>query len=293
MNHDEDKFGEILNTFWEEFEDFHTKKGKFANKNHIWTSHDIRFGNSHYWHFKNSLRYTKILGSFACRVCSKILGIGSAERSWGDVKHLKTNKRSHLSGEATKKQATIYGAYCMEKASMFGQMEKEGPITIWDDNDFDKTFDMSCDKEGEEVTTRKQIRFFKAWEEDWEEKAILTKDPVSVAKLVAKYGGLAFWDDDTEQILVSEEKELDWRKRRGKNKSGYCLPCYPEDYDKESEDAEDDIVYWEFVSDLRYSIAEHYKKNPSLGVQVLENKDDEETAEAAEESQTTLESKYH
>lgn len=118
MNRDEALMGELLNTFWQEFEDFHNKLGPYSNKDHIWISTDIRLCNSHFWHSKNSLRYTKILGQFACRVCSKILGIGSAERSWGDVKHLKTNKRSHLSAENIKKQATIYGAYCIEKADI-------------------------------------------------------------------------------------------------------------------------------------------------------------------------------
>ena len=42
-------------------------------------------GNSHLWHQKYSLPSTKVLSSVACRVTSEIPGIGSAERSWGDV----------------------------------------------------------------------------------------------------------------------------------------------------------------------------------------------------------------
>jgi hypothetical protein len=51
-----------------------------------------------------------ILGKFACGICSKIVGIGLAKCNWGDVKTLKTGKRSHLSAEATEKQAMTYGA---------------------------------------------------------------------------------------------------------------------------------------------------------------------------------------
>ena len=40
----------------------------------------------HLWHKKYSLPSTKVLGFVAFRVTSKILGIGSAERSWGYVK---------------------------------------------------------------------------------------------------------------------------------------------------------------------------------------------------------------
>ena len=72
----------MINLFWEEFDYFHSKTGPFENREHIWVSGDIRLGASHIWHSKNSLRYTKVFGRLACRVCSKILGIGSAERAW-------------------------------------------------------------------------------------------------------------------------------------------------------------------------------------------------------------------
>ena len=106
---DSDELALIMNTFWEEFEQFKTKSGPFE-KAYIWseTNTDLNLGKSHIWHKKNSYYQTKILGRFACRVCSKIVGMGSAERNWGDVKHLKSEKRSHLSAEATEKQATIF-----------------------------------------------------------------------------------------------------------------------------------------------------------------------------------------
>lgn len=90
--------GGVLNCFWEEFEHFHNKTGPFKDRDHIWNSADINNGDvsntlafyynpandtyssflllnpqSHIWHSKNSLRYTKIFGRLACRVCSKIL----------------------------------------------------------------------------------------------------------------------------------------------------------------------------------------------------------------------------
>ena len=36
--------------------------------------------------------FTKVLGFVACRVTSKVLGIGAAESSWGDVKTIKYGK---------------------------------------------------------------------------------------------------------------------------------------------------------------------------------------------------------
>jgi hypothetical protein len=95
---------------------FHSKCGPYANRKHIWVSQDLTDGNSHLSHKNNSLRYTAILGKLACLVCSKSLGIGSTERSWGDVKHLKTDKRSKLSDVSTKIQSTIFGASCVEQS---------------------------------------------------------------------------------------------------------------------------------------------------------------------------------
>ena len=52
----------------------------------------------------------------ACRTTSKILGIGAAERSWGAVKHLKTDKRAHLSSGRVEKQAILYSTAWIEEA---------------------------------------------------------------------------------------------------------------------------------------------------------------------------------
>ena len=50
------------------------------------------------------LPYTKVLGYVACRVSSKCLGIGSADRSWEDTKHIKSGKRSHMSAASIEKK---------------------------------------------------------------------------------------------------------------------------------------------------------------------------------------------
>jgi hypothetical protein len=98
VGYSEDKMGSLINSFWQEFEDFQSKTCPYANQEYIFRNHvDLSSGNIHFWHKKETLRFTIIFGRFACRVCSKILGIGSAEHSWGDVKHLKTNQQSHLS----------------------------------------------------------------------------------------------------------------------------------------------------------------------------------------------------
>ena len=74
-----------------------------------------RTSSSAIWHAKYLLPHTEVLGIVACRSTSNHLGIGSAEWSWGDAKHLKTDKRSHLSADKTEKQSVLYTTACIEE----------------------------------------------------------------------------------------------------------------------------------------------------------------------------------
>jgi hypothetical protein len=132
----------------------------------------------HLWHQIHSQPYTNVLddiplswGAFACIVCSKLLGIGSAERSWGGVKHLKTNKRSHIpsqfkcSGEAGN---SVWSLLCREgKALPNQQAQNEGGD--WEEEDFQS---LGFDKylldliviSGDKKIAGKFFAFTEAWE---------------------------------------------------------------------------------------------------------------------------------
>jgi hypothetical protein len=72
---DSDELAAIMNTFWDEFEHFKAKTDCYS-KPYIWSvsrNSDIITGKSHLWHKKYSYCQTKVLGKFACRVCSKIV----------------------------------------------------------------------------------------------------------------------------------------------------------------------------------------------------------------------------
>ena len=71
-----------LDLFWTECTDFNNKNYSFDGDEFIWRRKDIRDGNSHFCHQKYSLPCTKLIGFVACRVTSKVLGIGVDERSW-------------------------------------------------------------------------------------------------------------------------------------------------------------------------------------------------------------------
>ena len=84
---------------WSEYTLFNHKNDPFDSNDFIWNSKYITDGNSHLWHQKYSLPSTTVLDFLACKITSKILGIGSAESSWGDVKTIKLEKRSAIGSE--------------------------------------------------------------------------------------------------------------------------------------------------------------------------------------------------
>jgi hypothetical protein len=118
--------------FWEERTDFKNEMGLFANKR-ICKSHPRKNGQSHIWHERYSSSLTKVLGFVACRVTSKTLVIGTAERNWGGVKQLKTDKRSHLSMASVEKQAVIFGAASMEEERVKRQAAEKFDASTIDD----------------------------------------------------------------------------------------------------------------------------------------------------------------
>jgi hypothetical protein len=201
--------GELTNVFWNEFEDFQSRTGIYNDREYIFINHaNLTSGHLYLWHKKEALHYTKSFGKFTCRVCSKILGIGSTEWSWGDVKSLKNDKHSHLSGKRVKKQTTIYGASCIEMAKFEREQKETGdatsmPLKYWRDDVFHTTAeDNEC-----EDKDKKPKSIFKAYIEDGEEKAIKKRDIINQTKLLEKYGGLTWLDPDNGNMLLYSNKD--------------------------------------------------------------------------------------
>ena len=140
-----------LDMFWTEYTDFYNMIGLFDADEFIWKSKDISDGNSHLWHQKYSLPFNKVLDFFACRVTSKVLGIGSAERSWGDVKTIKSGKISAISSDVSEKQSIVYTSACIESSRIEQyQYDKQLYDNIsshtWNEEDY--AFDHQLDKWG-------------------------------------------------------------------------------------------------------------------------------------------------
>ena len=96
------------------------------------------------WHQKYSLPCTKVLRFVSCRVTSKVLGIGAAERSWGDIKRIKSGRRSAISSDVSEKQSIVYTSAYIESARIEQynsdkQLNDNCSIHTW--NEEDNVFD--------------------------------------------------------------------------------------------------------------------------------------------------------
>jgi len=210
---------DILDTFWNEFKAFQLRSDPYEAASR-WLSVDVLNGNSYLWHEKYSMRTTKVLGYVACRVTSKLCGIGAAERSWGGVKQIKTGKRSHLSGASTEKRSILFVSakvtHSRIKSDRLVGLDARGGNDAFGDDDIN--FDLQLEKFGVDMAALKNVpvqRIFRAWVEDWEEEARKKNDCVTEAQLLAKYKGLVFRDPDTDLAFKVWEQNLEFRRGRG------------------------------------------------------------------------------
>ena len=200
----EEEMNVTLNVFWTEYTAFDNKVGSYDADEFIWKSKDISDCNSHLWHQKYPLPFTKVLGFFACRVTSKVLGIGAAERSWGDVKTIKFGKRSAISSDVSEKQSIVYTSACIESAIIEQyqsdkQLYENSSSHTW--NEEDDAFDHQLDKWGVDRAFSEHSepvkRYLRAYIEDWEILSMKKDDQIYRTCLLAKYGGLSLYDIDT------------------------------------------------------------------------------------------------
>lgn len=176
-------------------------------------------------------------------------------------------------------QATIFGSSCNERAAMMRRKAADdiesAPFKFWSEKDFDKEwgFDILRAQE-EEESNKKPIRIVKVYFENWEEEAKRKNDPVTEAKLLAKYGGLSWLDPDSGKMFSSDDKKMQWSRKRGKE-GGWCVVGYREDWVKEDPDNKETKEPWGIFDGcpLHECLMEKYKNSPEVGIQVVESAD--------------------
>ena len=223
----EKEFHETLDRFWSRYTNFNQNNDPFDSNEFICNSKDINDGNSHLWHQKYSLPSTKVLGFVACRVTSKMLGIGSAERSWGDVKTIKSGKRSALGSDISEKQSIVYTSACIEEARIGRNLYHI------DSKDVSHSHSWNCEDHAfgyqlyqwgveklfqnsdEEIT-----RELKMYIEYRETLHIKSKIQVSKAMFIAKYGSLDLYDEYLKERFIIYHEQLEFDKTDGWNLIG-------------------------------------------------------------------------
>jgi hypothetical protein len=262
----DDELFTIYQTFWTEFDQFQTKTGTSYSRGWIWKSDEIKRGNCHRWHKLYSVPFTMVFGIVACRVCSKPLGCGNAERNWGNFKHLKSGKRSHLSGDKSQKQSTVFGAASLERTRTTHRGEEHGGFLVetrWTDADLES--DMGLESWDASFAPLPEIvprRLFHAWIEEWEFECIHHNDSVSMEKLLHKYGNLRWEDIDNHYaVCVADDTEMDFKGGTRPTASGWCVIGKRLDNDT-TESWTIDLVIDEIAS---------YAQLPELNVEVIVN----------------------
>ena len=124
-----------------------------------------------HWHLTWTVPRSTVLGKLACLVLSKILGIGSAERNWKQVKKLKSGDRSNLSMNVTSKITNVYGQYQRMKASS-RQEQMSSVGKLWTEEDFHcMKLDVFCGDIAaslENDARMATMRIFRNWNERWQ-----------------------------------------------------------------------------------------------------------------------------
>ena len=88
----------LIDTFWQEYSDFTLRLGRFKGED-MWYIAEHSDQPAHVWHKTYSVGCTAILGLLTCIVTSKILGIGTAERNWKQIKGGDKGQRGTLSAK--------------------------------------------------------------------------------------------------------------------------------------------------------------------------------------------------
>ena len=122
------------------------------------------------WHFCYSYRSTEVLGKLACLILSKILGIGSAERHWKDVKRVASSSgRYKLDSDKVKMESTLVGQHCAAKSARCRESQSKAG-KLWTEDDFET---LRLDRFGVDVDklknpTPRPQEIFRACRETWE-----------------------------------------------------------------------------------------------------------------------------
>jgi hypothetical protein len=180
-----------LNQFAKEYQHFADRTGKWfgEGREFIWSSEHVANGSSHLWHQLYSKPNTDVLGNVSCRVLSKLLGTGNAERNWGAMEEIKSGKRSHLGSEKAEKQCKVYFQARQEDKAALKPGDTCPATGQFQQDDFAQKLWFSPPDSSASIAKKKSLppRFFQAYVEDWEPSLIMEKTDKNEQRFKLKY----------------------------------------------------------------------------------------------------------
>lgn len=256
---------DIVNKVMDQFLLFRNREGCFSNPA-WWSSLVALKGESHLFHGQLTIEKAPELAYVACKVTSKLLGIGNCERQWDQTKFCCNGKRALISSDRLKKQATMYGSHCLSN----GKLTDEYIINNWTDDDLkDKSLRAELEEFMNEIdsgstctnATKKTsnvyynkwfdvfddsipiIKYFKAYMEEWEKELYDSNTNIAKYKFLHKYKGLKYvWpEDNAYAATICDETLVYVTKKTAKQnceKGGWCVVLIPKGltYEKEKID---------------------------------------------------------
>jgi hypothetical protein len=171
-------------------------------------------------------------------------------------------------------QSTVYGNHCKVKAKKREDAALAANAFFWDEADFSKLGLQKFGIDADEQLGRISVRCFKAWLEEWERDNIRKNHSVSEARLLEKYGGLRFYDDEGHFNVTICANDMCWSTVKGAK--GWCVKALKDSYDpKTNPDAFQPWSIDYHTNDLHDVIAAYYEKHPEATVKIINRHDDD------------------
>ena len=201
---------------------FRGKSGTFG-RGFIWNDPMLaKGGRAHEWHDIYSYPFHKVFGDVARKVQAQLTGPGGGERNWQKLKFVWDSKRHKLGTDKAEKEVRIYEGHCREMEE-YTMEPAEMPLhRMWSAEEGD--YNLGLDKYGVVLNMEAdRTTTFRCYEEDWEKEARTKKLAIHEFRLLQKYKGVRFFDEDEDQVYEIFANNLEWQKKIGKDPT---TPCY-------------------------------------------------------------------
>ena len=196
------------------------------------------------------LDHTEVLGVVACRVHCMPIGIGSAERNWNHYKLVKDKGKGRLGSDKAEKKVLIYGNAHMFDPDDQATADKTSNVFL---NWVDEKEVLHFNEEEDDVAIVQPPRKFSNFIEAWEPEAIKDRTSSSEFKLLHKYMGVRFTDEDEEvkASFVISESNLEWASGK---RGGWKVIALMLDDDGLTQKGDEDTVEGYFINEELHSM---------------------------------------